>query len=451
MKRRDLLALGASAALLAACGSKSTGGSRSDRSLEIWWSEGYYPEEIDAIQLITNRWKKRAGADVNLTFLSENDLISRASAAVRGGPRPDILYGYGLGNMEVPRLAWAGLLADLTEQIEPLKAELLPGILQSITYQNRRDRRQAVYAIPLSQQSVNIHYWSDLLAEARIGTAIPSGWTAFWSFWKEAQAALRRRGFADVYGMGLPMSFLATDTSDIFEYILEAHGTVLVGSNGQLRTDDPQVRRSVVAALADYTSHYRDGSVPPGSVTWSDAGNNISFLSGLSLMTLNPTLSIPGSQVADELTYYKRLESSPWPQTLSGEPMPSIPLVNQLVVFAAAPRLDLAKDFVANLLQTANLSLFLRGSHGRFLPVIKPLLDQPFWKGDQDPHMSMARQVLARRRQPYTVLNRAYSQVMRQKVWGKAVQAVAQDRLPVALAADDAMKTIETIFHDWWR
>jgi multiple sugar transport system substrate-binding protein len=451
MKRRSLLALGASAALLAACRNGSTGGSRSDRPLEIWWSEGYYPEEVDAIQLIANRWQKRVGVDVNLSLFSEADLISRASAAARGGPQPDILYGYGLGNMGVPRLAWEGLLADLSEQVEPLKAELLPGILQSVTYHNRRDRNRAIYAIPISQQSVNIHYWSDLLAQARIGTAIPSGWTAFWSFWKEAQAGLRRRGFADVYGMGLPMSTLANDTSDIFEYILEAHGAVLVGSTGQLRTNDPQVIRSVVSALADYTSHYRDGSVPPGSVAWSDADNNANFLGGLSLMTLNPTLSIPGSQVADELTYYQRLSSSPWPQTLSGEPMPSIPLVNQLVVFARSPRLSLAKEFVTELLQAANLSLFLKGSQGRFLPVIKPLLDQSFWKGDQDPHMSTARQVLDRRRQPYTVLNPAYSEVLRQKVWGKAIQAVAQNRLPVTQAADDAMKTIEAIFHDWWR
>jgi hypothetical protein len=40
---------------------------------------------------------------------------------------------------------------------------------------------------------------------------------------------------------------------------------------------------------------------------------------------------------------------------------------------------------------------------------------------------------------------------MNQMIWGKAIQAVAEKRLPVAQAADDAMKAIGVIFQKWWQ
>ena len=451
MKRRSFLVTSTTAALLAACGRSPLVGGSSQKPLEIWWSEGYYPEEADAIELIVNRWKAQNRVDVKLLFFNETEIVARAAAAARGGPHPDILYGYGLSSMALPHLARAGLLVDQTQFVAQLEKDFFPGVLRSVTYRNERTRKSSVLAIPLSQQFVNIHYWQDLLDEAQIGRGLPSDWSSFWSLWSDAQAGLRRRGFPDVYGIGLPMSPLANDTSEIFEYFLQAYGAKLVDDQGRLAIDDSVVRKNVVAALSDYTSQYRDGFVPPGAVDWSDADNNISFLSSLSLMTANPTLSIPGSQVSDELTYFKRLKSTTWPNTLSGLPMNAIPRMNSVVVFGGSSYSGEAESLIAYLLQPPNIDLFLKGTNGRFLPVLKSLWNQPDWSGADDPHLRVARESLRHTQLPFNVLNPAYSEVMNQKIWGKAIQAVAEKRLPPAQAVDDAMKAIAVIFKEWWR
>ena len=451
MKRRGFLATGTAAALLGACSSKSLLDGSSDNPLEIWWSEGYYPEEADVIELIVNRWRDQAGVDVKLLFFNETEIVARAVAAARGGPHPDVLYGYGLSSMALPHLAKNGLLQDQRELVEPLESDFLPGVLRSVTYRNQRTNKTGVFAVPLSQQFVNLHYWSDLLSESQIGGVIPSEWSEFWSLWSEAQDRLRSRGFSDVYGIGLPMSPLANDTSEIFEYFLQSYGAEIVDDQGRLTLDNPVVRKAVVAALVDYTNHYRDGFVPPDAVDWSDADNNISFLSSLSLMMANPTLSVPGSQVSDELTYVKRLKSVAWPNTLAGRPMNVIPRMNSVVVFANSTHHDQAESFVSYLLHTPNLALFLKGTMGRFLPVVHSLWKQAYWKDSDDPHLRVAQKALRHIQLPFNVLNPAYSEVLNQRVWGKAIQAVAEKRLPVAQAADDAMKAIEVIFEAWWR
>lgn len=451
MKRRNFLATGIAAASLAACGRTPLNGGFSNKPLEIWWSEGYYPEEADAIELIVNRWREKTGVDVKLQFFSETEIIARSVAAARGGPHPDVLYGYGVSSMVLPHLVKNGLLQDQSDFVAPLKSDFLPGVLRSVTFTNPQTNKQSVYAIPLCQQFVNLHYWDDLLAEAQLGNNIPPDWTAFWSLWAQAQGRLRTRGFSDVYGVGLPMSPRANDTSEIFEYFLQAYGAKLVNDQGRLVLDDLAIRQATVAALADYTREYVDGFVAPGAVDWSDADNNISFLSSLSLMTANPSLSIPGSQVSDRLTYVKRLKSVAWPNTLDGRVMNAIPRMNSVVVFAGSSRRNEAEDFVSNLLRTPNLALFLKGTMGRFLPVAHSLWNLEGWKNSDDPHLRIARDSLSHTQLPFNVLNPAYSEVMIQRVWGQAIHAVAVKQLPVAQAADDAMKSIESIFDAWWR
>ena len=92
------------------------------------------------------------------------------------------------------------------------------------------------------------------------------------------------------------MSPLAGDTFFIFEQFLEAYNVRIVDENGQLLLDNPQVKAGIIEALTEYTNFYKNGYVPPAATQWSNPDNNIAFLSRNLLMTVNPSLSIPGSQ-----------------------------------------------------------------------------------------------------------------------------------------------------------
>lgn len=455
MKRRDVLSLGFMAGLLASCrnlGLPGSGGiNQAPHDLEVWWSEGYYPEETDAIESIFSAWERQSGKRLKLNFFSENEIAAKAQSALDGGPTPDVLYGYGINDTTVPVLSFRNQLVPLNDVVLPLQNDLLPGVLDGITYLNRETRTKAVYGAPISQHSVNLHYWRDLLEEAtgEPGTAmIPKDWNGFWGFWFNCQKKLRQKGYGDVYGMALPMSSQARDTTYIFGFFLEAHGAQLINQAGTLQVDNPDIRKKIIAALKNYTDLYQEKAIPEKATSWGDADNNINFLSSLSLMTANPTLSIPGSQLSDEIAYFERLGSLPWPDRLDGAKLRSFDSIKQAVVFQGS-NVEQAKSLLSFLLKTANLSRYVQGAQGRFLPVTKKIIEMPFWQNPQDKHLQTAINNLKTLKTPAWILNPAYSAVITKNVWGYAIEAIATGASPIEKAADKAITEIREIFQHW--
>ena len=456
MKRRDFIALGVGGGLLASCksiGLQGGGGNKQVKhDLEVWWSEGYYPEETDAIETIFANWQRLTGNKINLTFFSENELAAKARSAINGGPTTDIMYGYGINDTVVPVLSYNNQLVALDEVVRPLKADLLPGVLDGVTYLNKKTNIKSIYAVPISQHSVNLHYWKDLVEEAFATTnktlKIPHEWSQFWAFWHTCQNSLRQMGYDEIYGMALPMSKLARDTSYIFEFFLEAHDAKIVSLAGKLNVEDPSTRQKIIKAINDYTSNYKQKYVPLKATSWGDPDNNINFLSSLSVMTANPTLSIPGSQLSDEIAYFERLGSLPWPNKVDGSPMQSFISVKQAIVFNSA-NVDKAKDLLAYMLKTENLSRYVEGSQGRFLPTTKSILAMPFWNNAKDRHISTAIKNIKSSKIPAWILNPAYSEVIAKNVWGVAIEDVASGTLSTEKAVDAAIIEIRKIFAGW--
>jgi multiple sugar transport system substrate-binding protein len=456
MKRRDFIAIGVAGGLLASCKSLglpgADGSKQSKHDLEVWWSEGYYPEETDAIETIFANWQRITGNRINLSFFSENELAAKARSAIDGGPTPDLLYGYGINDTVVPVLSYNNKLISLDDIVKPIQNDLLPGVIDGVTYLNKQTKIKSIYAIPISQHSVNLHYWKDLVEEAFGGTdkttKIPQEWKKFWDFWHACQKSLREKGYDEIYGMALPMSSLARDTTYIFEFFLEAHNAKIVSSAGKLNLEDPATRQKIIDAINDYTSNYKDKYVPPKATSWADPDNNINFLSSLSVMTANPTLSIPGSQLSDEIAYFERLGSLPWPNKVDGSPMQSFISVKQAIVFNSS-NVDKAKDLLAYVLKTENLSRYVEGSQGRFLPTTKSIMAMPFWHNAKDIHIATAIENMKSSKIPGWILNPGYSEVIAKNIWGKAIEAVATGDTSTEKAVDAAITEIRTIFAGW--
>ena len=455
MKRRELLGLGVLAGALASCRQLGLPGSigvnQAPHDLEVWWSEGYYPEETDAIESIFSDWERQSRKKLKLTFFSENEIAAKAQSVLNGGPIPDVLYGYGINDTTVPALSFQNQLVPLDDIVRPLSNDLLPGVLDGITYLNRATGTKAVYGAPLSQHSVNLHYWKDLLEEATgiPGTAmIPDDWNGFWRFWLDCQRKLRDKNYSDVFGIALPMSSQARDTTYIFSFFLEAHSAQLVNQAGALQISQPEIRERIIEALRDYTNLYREKAVSPKATSWGDPDNNINFLSSLSLMTANPTLSIPGSQLSDEIAYFERLGSLPWPDRLDGQKLRSFDSIKQAVVFQGS-NVEQSKSLLAFLLKPENLSRYVEGAQGRFLPVTQKIISMPFWQNRQDQHLQTAIENLKTQKTPAWILNPAYSVVITKNIWGYAIEAIATGASSVEKAADKAIADIKDIFQRW--
>ncbi|MDR9403968.1 MAG: ABC transporter substrate-binding protein [Halothece sp. Uz-M2-17] len=422
-----------------------------DETLQIWWSEGYYPEETNAIRDAIRSWSAQSETAVDLQFFSEKDLIQQTQSALSSDSLPDIIYGYSLDFGLVPYLAWEGKLADTSDILQPVQDQFVPEALESVTYFNQADNNRRFYAVPIAQNAFYVHYWRSLLDKTAWNDTqnIPQDWNRFWQFWIDRQGNISNNNEKTIYGLGLPMSPAATDTHYFVEQMLEAYDVRVLDATGSFILDNAAGINKLTQVLSKITEFYNAGYVPPNAVNWSDPDNNIAFLSRRLLMTVNATLSIPGSQRQAPSTYKEDMVTIPWPNKPSGDPMRYIVSTKQMVIPKDTNQLQAAKDLVSYLIQPEVLGEFNKGSQGRFFPVISDLIDDPYWNDPSDPHISASADYFERTRSPYTKLNPAYGEVQTNQVWGKALISIVQDGVPPAEAAEEAVDEINRIFEEW--
>ncbi|MEM9002952.1 MAG: ABC transporter substrate-binding protein [Cyanobacteria bacterium P01_F01_bin.86] len=417
--------------------------------LKIWWQEGFYPEETDVLQRLITEWEEQTDNEVQLEIIPQKDILNEVESALETDSLPDILYS-GVADLTIiPRLAWNNQLADLTEVIEPLSDWYSDSVLNGVTYQNQVTGARSYYAVPIMQSAIHIHYWQSLLNKAALKREdIPEDWEGFWQFWQQTQDILRQNGEPTIYGVGMPMS-LSLDTYNNFEQFLEAYNVKLLDENGNLLTNQAQTRQELARVIENYASFFKNEKVPPESIDWDNTGNNVTVLSRESLMTVNHTLSVPGSQRDDKAIYYDELSTVKWPNKPDGSPMRYVVELKQVVVFESSNRQAIAKDFLAYLAQPENLAAYTEGAQGRYLPVMPELFERPFWTDTSDPHISVAVAQLENTRPANQVLHPAYGEVAAQNIWGKVMRQIAVDGLSPQVAADQAIAEINEIFDAW--
>ena len=418
--------------------------------LNIWWQDGFYPEEIDALERIIDDWEAESSIDVDLTVIPQKDILQEVERAIADGTQPDILYA-GVGDITIfPRLAWDGQLADVSDVISPLADRYAESALAAVNYPNRDLGDRSYYAVPLMQSAIHIHYWEDLLIN-KVGErrdTVPKTWSAFWDFWVNTQDTLNQGDETDIYSVGMPMS-LSLDTYNNFEQFLEAYNVQVFDAEGEFTLDSPEMRQPFIAALEDYAHFYKLNTVPPDATEWDNTGNNVSLLSRDSLMTVNHTLSAPGSQRNDDEVYYEKLSTVKWPDKPNGEPMRFVIEIKQAVMFEDAENQEVAKDFLSHLIQPSNLATYTQGAQGRYLPVMPELFSDRFWQNPKDWHIAVALEQLENTRAAYQSVNPAYGEVAAQNVWGNAMRKIALDELSTEQVADEAIQDIQRILSEW--
>ncbi|MGB3190462.1 MAG: extracellular solute-binding protein, partial [Limnoraphis sp.] len=364
---------------------------------------------------------------------------------------PDILFSERAEYTLIPIWAKNGKLADVSPVIASVKTQYTPVALQSALLYNNVTNKSSYYAVPLMQQSLHIHYWKDLVKQIGLPDSIPQDWQGFWSYWKQAQETLLLQGRSDIYAMGIPMSVASSDTYWVFEQILEAYDVQLIDSQGELQIDKPQVQAGIIEALTWLTNLYKAGYIPPNSINWLNADNNTTFLNKMTLMTLNVSLSIPGSQQQDEDIYLNQMATVAFPNKPSGEPMKSLTSIKQALIFTASPNQTLAQEFLTYLVQPDHLEQYIKGAAGRYFPVMPKLFSDPFWNNPNNPHVYEAAKQLRQgeTRSLYQVLNPAYAQVSAENVWGEALQQVVVNDVSPSVAVDQAIERIKEIFTQW--
>ena len=427
---------------------------RETTTLNIWWEKGFNLEEDEAFRALVSDWEQKTNYKTKISFYTTSELSEKADRALQGNKLPDIMMSRKADMTLYPRLAWRGKIADVSSLIEPVRDLYEDNALKAVTYYNRVENKRSFYAVPLYQDSLHIFYWQRLIASIdRTPQDIPQDWDDFWQFWQQAQDKLRAKPSNNIYGLGFPLSSVSMDTVFLFEQILEAYDVTLFNSQGQLSIDTPKTRQGIIKCLNWYNQFYQQGYIPPDAINWLNTDNNRNLLNRVVLMTPNASLSIPAAIHQDRDTYYNKLGIVNFPQKPSGEPMRYLVSVKQAIIFTDSPHQQIAREFLRYLIQPEIIAEYLQASGNRYLPVHKSVWKYPAWQQTEDPYISTATEALTKSptRLIYMAKNPAYSQVLQENIWGKALTKTIVYGMTSEQAADEAITRIKQIFADWKR
>jgi multiple sugar transport system substrate-binding protein len=418
--------------------------------LVVWWEQGFYPQEDEAIREIITAFEQETGKQVELVQPSPDEMFDKAQAALAAGKPPDFLWGTTSG-LWAAQWAHENRLLALDDSLSPVLALFdLDAIEVSTLVDGQGDRR--IYALPVGRSANYLHVWNSVLESAGFTLAdIPTRWDSFWSFWCDrVQPAVRRaRGREDIWGVGLPMSSSGDTDDELFQFQL-AYGATWIDRRGHSRVDDPRVRAGLVKAMDAFTAIWRKGCTPPDATSWNNPDNNKAFLAQKVVVTPNTTLSIPAvlkRQRPDD--YYRNAATIDWPDDSNGQPLVIQGFISRAVVFRAGGNPKLAGDFVRFLAEEGWLAHWLDFAGDRFLPPMRRLIEQPFWLDPTDPHrLRAAISTLTRPLQSNNIVEWRLNRVLREKVWGNAVHRVAAEGLSPEQAVDEAIARIKQILAD---
>ncbi|MEU0333014.1 sugar ABC transporter substrate-binding protein [Streptomyces sp. NPDC006193] len=268
ISRRTLLAAGAGAGLLTACGSNTgRGGGGSGPSLSHWYHQYGEAGAQQAVRRYARAYRK---AHVTVEWRPGNyDQQTAAALLTDSGPDVFEVNGPTLDQIR------GGQVADLTDLVEGVRDDFDPAVLTPKTYDGR------VWGIPQTIDTQLLYYRKSLLADA--GVAPPTTLDAL------VDAARELTG-GKVKGL-----FLGNDggAGVLGATPLYAAGLPLVTDDGKVGFDDPAAART----LGKLHRLYADGSLLLGApADWSDPS---AFLQGLTAMQWSGLWALP--RVREEL------------------------------------------------------------------------------------------------------------------------------------------------------
>lgn len=425
------------------------GAAAAGQTVTVWWNQGFYPAEDQALKDMVAAWEKQTGNKVDLTIYNGSDLPAKIISAMTTGQVPDICYVDNADFLLLPQAAWNDKVADVSDVVDTQKNEYSKTALTAASLYDNAAHKRSFYGIPLKQQALHYFVWRPMIEAAGYKVEdIPKTWNDYFKFFETVQKKLRDKG-QRVYGLGYSLATKDSDSTYLFNQFLVDYGGQIVTPDGKLHTDDPKVKQAAIDALTALTTPYKEGFVPPSAINWGDPDNNSAFYAKQIVMTPNASLSIPVAQEQNKQNYEHDILTQSGPLGPDGKPTTSLVSVKLAFIPKGAKDLDAAKDFMKYMIQPKVLDSYLVAARGRWLPVMPSLIkDDPFWTDPKDPHLQVAvRQEVDGPTQPwFHNFNPAYSDVNAQQVWTKAEANVMQGGMTPAQAVDQAFKQIDAIF-----
>ncbi len=396
-----------------------------DKTLTVWWNQGFYAAEDQAFRTIVADWEKTSGYKVDVSMITGDALDQKVVSALTTGAVPDLIYSDHGPTQTLPQAAWKGQLIDVSDVVDTQKQNYSETALKAAQYFDNVAKKRSFFGVPLKAQALNIPTWRILVEQAGYQLSdIPQTWDKFFDFFEPVQTKLRAKGMRHVYGLGYTLSTTGADPNNLLNQVLVAYGGGnIVSPDGKFNADDSQVLKAVATSLERLTTPYKQGFVPPAAINWGDPDNNNAFHAKEVVMTPNDTISIATAKIDNKQWYYHDMVTLALPLGNDGKPVPVLLDVPQAYIPKGAKNIDGAKSFIRNLIEPANLNSYLKQALARWLPVMKTIVDNDkFWLDANDEHrVTAVKQGVLGPTIPWPqVYNPGFAQVSAEHLWGVA-------------------------------
>jgi multiple sugar transport system substrate-binding protein len=416
----------------------------------VWWTQGFVREEDEGFRRMVEGYEKASGNKIDYSIVPFAPLGQKVISALTSGDVPDLVSHDGSPQRILPQNAWIDRLVDVTDVVESQRQHYHPTAVLASQFYNSVEKRRSFYFAPYKCAVVPFHAWNSLVEKAGYKLAdAPNTWDAFWDFFKPMQKKLREKGMRSVYAIGLQMTTTGpADGNQLFHHYLIANGGKdILTPDGKAHLDDPKVKEAVIRSLTHMTTTYKEGYVPPGAISWSDADDNNAFHARQFIMDFDGTIS---TEVA---LYHKKEEyedvvTMGLPLGNDGKPMPAQLAIAGGYIPKGAKNVDVAKDFLKYVIQPQVVNDYLKTGLGRWLPAHPELVkSDPFWLQSGDQHRTVyTREGLVGPTIPsFSVFNPGWAEVEAAQVWGAAGADVVREGMTPDAAAEKAFKRITEI------
>jgi multiple sugar transport system substrate-binding protein len=416
---------------------------------EVWWAQGFVPEEDVSIKKIVDDYEKASGNTIELSIVPFAPQRQKIVSAVTSGVVPDIFPN---NPAEVIALyAWDDKLVDVTDVVETRREDYTETALLNTYCYNNVEKKRSFYGVPCTTGALPNHVWRPLVEKAGYKIEdIPKTWDAYYDFFKDVQKNLRKQGVRNVYGLGLNTTTNGVDPNNVFNYFLIAYGGQdIVTKDGKLHLDDPKVREAAIRALTYPATAYKEGFVPPGAINWNDADDNNAFHAKQIVMDLDGTISTEVAVLSQgKKDDYDDIVTMGLALSNDGKPVPSHATSVSLLIPKGAKNVAVSKDFLKYFIQPKVNNEWLKTGLGRNIPCMPVVAkDDPWWL-NEDPHrVAYVNQGLFGPTLPqFWALNPAYAQVQSEHVWAVGWTDIMQAGMTPQAAAEKAFKRVEEIF-----
>ncbi len=420
-------------------------------TVTAWWTQGFIPEEDAAFRAMVAEYEKTSGNKIDYSILPFGPLGYKVISAITSGDVPDVVSYDAADATIIPQNAWDDKVVEVGDIVDTQKSQYSKTALLGSQYYNNVKKQRGFYMVPYKTACIPFHAWGSLVEKAgfKISDA-PKTWDAFWDFFKPMQAKLRDQGSRGIYSLGLQMTTTGpADGNNLFyAFVLANGGRNMVTPDGKAHLDDPTIKEAVVKSLTYMTAAYKQGYVPPGALSWSDADDNNAFHAKEIVMDFDGTISTEVALYHDKQAYDHDLVTLGLPMGNDGKPVPAQLGVGGGFIPKGAKNVDAAKDFLKYVIQPQVMDNYLKQGLGRWLPAIPSLVkSDPFWLDPKDPHrpVYVREGVLGPTMPYYYVFNPGIAVANAEQVWGQAEADVLRNGMTATDATDKAFKRIEGI------